>query len=180
MGKKERIYELEQELANVKGSNAVLEAWRKGWIAQFDDKAGSLQSTMAALTQLWGMMGAQHQTDAVMKLEQIKREAALGKAYNDLVRETNQTTSSLRHQIFTLETAQRQLVNDREAAIRSRDEQGYAFAAKDGRIEELERALRGILGAFDAGDLRDNAVTSDKAVDFDLVRHILGDDHAEV
>lgn len=151
MGKKsERIYELEQELANVKGTNSVLEAWRKGWIAQFDNKAGNLQSTMLALTQLWGMMGANHQTEAVIGLEKLIKEAKLGKAYNDLVRETNQTAASLRHQIFTLETAQRQLVFERDGAKKSREDQGYELANTKARVEELEEGLRAVISHSDS------------------------------
>ena len=177
MSKKERIYELEQELANVKGTNSVLEAWRKGWLAMFDNKVGNLQTTMSALTDLWAKLGVEHQTGALMRLAELKKEAQLGMAYKDLERSSNQTTSSLRHQIFTLETAQRQLVNDRDAAIRSRDEQGYAFAAKDSRIEELEKAIRDVLRGMESGAIR---VGTREDFDTDLLASVLGDDNAEV
>lgn len=177
MGKKtDRIRELEAELANVKGTNSVLEAWRKGWIAMFDNKVGNLQTTMSALIDLWAKLGVEHQTGAVMRLAELKKEARLGKAYKDLELASNQTTSSLRHQITTLELANRQLTHQRDSAISLREDQGFELANTKARVDELERYIRtAIVGLGD-----DNTTREDLETTLRVLRVVLGDDNAEV
>lgn len=176
---KEIVLQLEGELAAAKGHNSVLEAWRRAWLASFSNESerSRIQTTMSALTQLWEKVGAEHQTDAVLKLETIKREAALGKSYQNLVRDTNQTAASLRHQIFTLETAQRQLVFERNGANESLHLQSYEMANQKARIEELETAVRGVLAAMESGNIR---VGTNEDFDTDQLAAVLGDDHAEI
>lgn len=180
MGRKnERIAELEFELAKVKGTNNVLEGWRNAWLASFknEDQRITIQTTMAALTQLWELLKAYHQTDAVTKLREVIEQAKFVGRHKQRELDHNQINASLRHQITTLNLANRQLTFERDGAIEAKHVQSFDLHNATARIEELETAIRGVLGAMESGNIR---VGTKEDFDTDQLAAVLGDDHAEI
>lgn len=175
---KEIVLQLEGELAAAKGHNSVLEAWRRAWLNGFPETSKvSVQTAMSALTDLWDELGAEHQTGAVMKLKTLKEQARKGTSLVNIQRAHDQASSSLHHQIFTLETAQRQLIFERDSARQAHHDQGFELANTKARVEELETAIRGVLASFESGEILEAHPGN---YDLDGLASVLGDDHAEI
>ena len=170
----EIVSQLEGEINDLKGHNVVLEAWRKGWIAMFDDKRGSLQSTMGALTQLWEKLRVEHQTAACMRLSELLSTERAYKNQQNTELQHRQEVSKLTEEIRVYKLALRQAESDRDRAAKGSDDHGWTVVAKDRRIEELETAIREVLAAMEAGDIR---VGTNEDFDTDKLAAVLGDDH---
>lgn len=176
MGRKDdRIKELEAELAKVKGTNTVLEGWRNAWLAGFknEDQRITIQTTMAALTDLWEMVGAEHQTGAVMAIKKLVEDSRFIRKHRQRELDHNQVTASLRQRITELESDKRSLTFHRDSAVQSLHDQSYDFANTKARVEELETVVSGALVALAGEDITARA---DAAHAVGMLTEVLGDE----
>lgn len=144
MGKKaDRIYELEQELSRVKDTNSVLEAWRSAWLHGISERDQiNLQTTIGALTQLWEKLRVTNQTEAVMRISDLRASERSLKLNNQADLQNRQQIASLSDEIRVLRLANQQLTFQRDCATKGTEDHGWTLHAKDRRIEELETAIR--------------------------------------
>lgn len=147
---REEIEFLQRRVANLDSTNQTLEAWRASWIAEFDDSKGSLQSIHGAWTQLLQMLGAEHQTDAVMKLRDLIGEAAASPTRLELTQRATTAEGAVRiHQL-----AIRQLEFQRDSAQKSAYDAGFEIDNIKARCGELEELLRELLRGMQGGATR--------------------------
>lgn len=148
---RDEIFELQQQVRQLMGTNGTLESWRTAWLANFDNEADkvSLQSVTSAWTQLLEMLGAQHQTEAVMKLRDLIGEANQSPTKLELIQQKATAESNIRiHQL-----AIRQLEFQRDSAQKTAHDQGFELDNTKARCEELEELLLDIRKARGYGEL---------------------------
>jgi len=140
---REQIAELQDQVNRLTGTNGTLESWRASWIAQFDDHKGSLQSIHGAWNQLLQLLGAEHQTAAVMRIE------ALIKLEQDAPTriEMNQQRASAEESVRIHKLAIRQLESQRDSAQAHAHEVDFKVGNLEARVEELEELLRDCIPA---------------------------------
>lgn len=132
------IDDLKRQVAQLLGTNGTLESWRASWIAEFDDEKGSLQSIHSAWTSLLQMLGAEHQTTAMMRIKELLTLEQGTPSRLELIQKAALAESNIRvHQL-----AIRQLEFQRDSAQAREHETDFKVGNLEARCGELEELLR--------------------------------------
>ena len=141
-----RIEELEGKIARVESANDALEGLRPVWAQGWTNDSMAAQASGNALAQLWKMLGAQDQTQAVATLkaltEQLEAAQADAKEAEAYAEELERDLKTCRMAQAVMDNTVAELVKERDEANEVIAKQGALLADAYGAYLDWDEVLK--------------------------------------